>query len=120
MLAEGLIPLIARFSSETTFLLKIIIPTVHSVLFPYFRYNHLKQQFDLKSREAELVQDRLKQTTHHHKVEEVKALEQAIGIFSVRFYFGSVKLISDGRSVCCQLPKRLDRDFYGQLVRLQV
>eukprot|EP00112_Aurelia_sp_Birch-Aquarium-sp1_P013858 Seg2963.2 transcript_id=Seg2963.2/GoldUCD/mRNA.D3Y31 product="Structural maintenance of chromosomes protein 2" protein_id=Seg2963.2/GoldUCD/D3Y31 len=41
-------------------------------------YNHLKQQFDLKSREAELVQERLKQTTHHHKVEEVKSLEQAI------------------------------------------
>ena len=43
------------------------------------RFNRLKQQFDLKSRENELVQERLKQSTHHHKIEEVKHLEGEIG-----------------------------------------
>ena len=42
-------------------------------------YDRLKQQFDLKSREAELVEERLKQSRHHHKVEEVKSLEDEIG-----------------------------------------
>lgn len=41
-------------------------------------FNRLKQQFDLKSRENELVQERLKQSTHHHKIEEVKHLEGEI------------------------------------------
>ena len=49
------------------------------VFFAFQRYSQLKQQFDLKSREAELVQERLKQSTHHHKIEEVKSLEKEIG-----------------------------------------
>lgn len=34
----------------------------------------------MKSREVELVQERLKQSTHHLKVEELKAHENSIGI----------------------------------------
>eukprot|EP00794_Sanderia_malayensis_P008232 gene8232-9114_t len=41
-------------------------------------FNRLKQQLDLKSREAELVEERLKQSTHHHKVTEVESLQKEI------------------------------------------
>ncbi|XP_015779303.1 PREDICTED: structural maintenance of chromosomes protein 2-like [Acropora digitifera] len=40
------------------------------------KYRQVKQQFDLKVHEAELVQARLKQSTHHHQLEEVEALQK--------------------------------------------
>lgn len=43
------------------------------------RYRQVKQQFDLKVHEAELVQARLKQSTHHHQLEEVEALQKTAG-----------------------------------------
>ena len=43
------------------------------------RFRQLKQQYDLKVHEADLVETRLKQSTHHHQLEEIKALEQSIG-----------------------------------------
>ncbi|KAK3732610.1 hypothetical protein QZH41_016080, partial [Actinostola sp. cb2023] len=42
------------------------------------KYQHLKQQYDLKNHEAELAQTRMKQSTHHHQLEEVKALENTV------------------------------------------
>nr|QIC49989.1 structural maintenance of chromosomes protein 2 [Actinia equina] len=42
------------------------------------KYQQLKQQFDLKVHEAELAQTRMKQSTHHHQLEEIKALENSI------------------------------------------
>ncbi|XP_057298793.1 structural maintenance of chromosomes protein 2-like [Hydractinia symbiolongicarpus] len=42
------------------------------------RYNQLSTQLDMKSREVELVQERLKQSTHHLKVEELKSHENSI------------------------------------------
>ena len=43
------------------------------------RYRQIKQQYDLKVHEAELVQARLKQSTHHHQLEEVEALQKTVG-----------------------------------------
>lgn len=43
------------------------------------RFRQVKQQFDLKVHEAELVQARLKQSTHHHQLEEVEALQKTAG-----------------------------------------
>ncbi|KAK2569628.1 Structural maintenance of chromosomes protein 2 [Acropora cervicornis] len=43
------------------------------------KYRQVKQQFDLKVHEAELVQARLKQSTHHHQLEEVEALQKTAG-----------------------------------------
>jgi len=49
--------------------------------FFFYRFQQLKQQFDLKSHEAELAQTRMKQSTHHHQLEEVKALEHTVGMY---------------------------------------
>ena len=43
------------------------------------RFRQIKQQYDLKVHEAELVQARLKQSTHHHQLEEVEALQKTVG-----------------------------------------
>ncbi|XP_022781443.1 structural maintenance of chromosomes protein 2-like [Stylophora pistillata] len=42
------------------------------------KYRQIKQQYDLKVHEAELVQARLKQSTHHHQLEEVEALQKTV------------------------------------------
>lgn len=47
--------------------------------FYLFRYNQLSTQLDMKTREVELIEERLKQSTHHVKVEELKAHENCIG-----------------------------------------
>ena len=49
------------------------------------RYRQIKQQYDLKVHEAELVQARLKQSTHHHQLEEVEALQKTVGTLSASF-----------------------------------
>jgi len=42
------------------------------------KFQQIKQQYDLKVHEAELVQARLKQSTHHHQLEEVEALQKTV------------------------------------------
>ncbi|KAJ7386503.1 Structural maintenance of chromosomes protein 2 [Desmophyllum pertusum] len=42
------------------------------------KFREIKQQYDLKVHEAELVQARLKQSTHHHQLEEVEALQKTV------------------------------------------
>jgi len=42
------------------------------------KYNQLSTQLDMKTREVELIEERLKQSTHHVKVEELKAHENCI------------------------------------------
>lgn len=42
------------------------------------KFRQIKQQYDLKVHEAELVQARLKQSTHHHQLEEVEALQKTV------------------------------------------
>ena len=41
----------------------------------------------MKSREAELVEERLKQSTHHQKVEELDAYKMSVGMLSAPFSF---------------------------------
>ena len=48
------------------------------------RFRQIKQQYDLKVHEAELVQARLKQSTHHHQLEEVEALQKTVGKLPVQ------------------------------------
>ena len=50
-------------------------------MFDLPRFGHLKQQYELKVHEAELLDERLKQTTHHQQLEEMNALTKAIGMF---------------------------------------
>lgn len=50
-----------------------------TTLVPVTRFRQVKQQFDLKVHEAELVQAKLKQSTHHHQLEEVEALQKTAG-----------------------------------------
>uniref|UniRef100_A0A7M5XBT0 SMC hinge domain-containing protein n=2 Tax=Clytia hemisphaerica TaxID=252671 RepID=A0A7M5XBT0_9CNID len=42
------------------------------------RYNKLSTDLDMKTREIELVEDRLKQSTHHQKVEELDAYKASV------------------------------------------
>ena len=49
------------------------------------RFRQIKQQYDLKVHEAELVQARLKQSTHHHQLEEVEALQKTVGKLPIQF-----------------------------------
>ena len=43
------------------------------------RFRQLKKQYDLKIKEAELIESKLKQSTHHHQLEEVNALQKTVG-----------------------------------------
>ena len=58
-------------------------------IFSLFRFQQIKQQYDLKVHEAELVQARLKQSTHHHQLQEVEALQKTVGTSSVVFICNS-------------------------------
>ena len=51
------------------------------LLFEYYlyRYTTIKQQYDLKVNEAELLQARLEQSSHHQQLEEINTLQQTIG-----------------------------------------
>ena len=60
------------------------IPTVN------VRFNQLKEQYDLKVHEADLLQERLQQGSHHKQLEDIQALEASIGksfIFFSRYKF---------------------------------
>ena len=54
--------------------------------YPVIRFHQIKQQYDLKVHEAELVQARLKQSTHHHQLEEIEAMQKTVG----KVYRGSL------------------------------
>ena len=43
------------------------------------RYEQVKQQYDLKCQEAELLKTRLEQSSHHQQLEEINALQKSIG-----------------------------------------
>ena len=43
------------------------------------RFRQIKQQYDLKVHEAELVQARLKQSTHHHQLKEIETMQKTVG-----------------------------------------
>jgi structural maintenance of chromosome 2 len=45
------------------------------------RWRELKQQLDLKQQELHLLEEKLKQGTHHIQLEEIQGLEQTIGQF---------------------------------------
>ncbi|XP_028403632.1 structural maintenance of chromosomes protein 2-like [Dendronephthya gigantea] len=42
------------------------------------KFRQLKQQYDLKIKEAELIESKLKQSTHHHQLEEVNSLQKTV------------------------------------------
>ncbi len=42
------------------------------------RYRQLKQQYELKVHEANLLDERLKQSTHYQQLEEIEALNADI------------------------------------------
>ena len=44
-----------------------------------YRYTTIKQQYDLKVNETELLQARLEQSSHHQQLEEINTLQQSIG-----------------------------------------
>ena len=50
-----------------------------NMFFLTLRYRQLKQQYDLKVQEAELTEAKLKQSTHHHQLEEVNDLKKTVG-----------------------------------------
>ena len=43
------------------------------------RWMELKKQLDLKQSEAKLLEDKLRQSSHGQQLEEIDALQQAIG-----------------------------------------
>lgn len=47
-------------------------------------------QLDMKTREVELIEERLKQGSHHQKVEEVEAFKASIGRFIIHLYTGNL------------------------------
>jgi len=44
------------------------------------RWRELKQQYDLKSHDAKLLSDSLKQSSHGQQLEEINQLEATIGL----------------------------------------
>ena len=49
------------------------------ILRSFCRFTHLQTQLEIKTREVNIVEERLKQSTHHLKVEDLKAHESNIG-----------------------------------------
>lgn len=43
----------------------------------------MKQQFDLKSQESQLLSDKLKQSSHGQQLEDIKSLQKEIGKHSL-------------------------------------
>lgn len=72
---------------------EIFSQSLSLIIFSFFlsRYNNLNTQLDMKSREAELVEERLKQSTHHQKVEELDSYRDSVGMSTSLFYRGKSK-----------------------------
>ena len=47
-----------------------------------YRYAELKQQLELKQSEAQLREEKLKQSTHGQQLDEIQQLQQSIGTYS--------------------------------------
>ena len=45
-----------------------------------YRWRELKQNFDLKQQESQLLEDKLRQSTHGQQLEEINELQQSIGM----------------------------------------
>lgn len=50
------------------------------------RYQHLKQQWEMKSEEAELLQTKIQQSAYHKQQEDLLALKKTIGETKVFFF----------------------------------
>ena len=74
-----------RKQRKNVTLLSTVLYTRLTGYFFVSRFRQIKQQYDLKVHEAELVQARLKQSTHHHQLEEVEALQKTVGKLSVQY-----------------------------------
>jgi len=49
------------------------------MIYLLIRWRELKQQVDLKNQELELLEEKLKHSTHHKQLEEIQELEETIG-----------------------------------------
>ena len=67
------------------------------------RFRQLKQQYDLKIKEAELIESKLKQSTHHHQLEEVQALQQTVGMW-ISLFTACPSILTDKISISCITP----------------
>lgn len=47
--------------------------------FSFLRYRQLKQQWEMKTEEADLLQTKLQQSSYHKQQEELDALKKIIG-----------------------------------------
>lgn len=65
--------LICKNLSEST----IYVP--HISTFPPFRYRQLKQQYELKVEEEQILQAKLQQSSFHQQQEELERLRKTIG-----------------------------------------
>lgn len=52
----------------------------------FCRYNELKRQFDLKQSEAELLEGKLKQSSHGQQLDDIETLQKSIGIYFTIFF----------------------------------
>lgn len=51
----------------------------HISMFPPFRYRQLKQQYELKVEEEQILQAKLQQSSFHQQQEELERLRKTIG-----------------------------------------
>ncbi len=47
-----------------------------------FRYKDLKHQYEIKSKEAEMLENTLQQGTHHQQLKDIDDLKKSIGKLS--------------------------------------
>jgi len=52
----------------------------------------------MKTRELELVEERLKQSTHHQKVEELEAYQTSIGVLCCFVRWSRLERILEGKN----------------------
>lgn len=50
------------------------------------RWREMKQQYDLKNQEIELLSSKLKQSSHGQQLDEINKLQQTIGIVLSTIY----------------------------------
>lgn len=65
-----------------------------SYLYNIYRYTQLKQQFDLKANEAEMVKSRLEQGSHHQQLEDITALQTSIGNWTAKIMWAGKRIIA--------------------------
>jgi len=60
----------------------LLIARQYGVAWLWIRSRELKQQYDLKSHDAKLLSDSLKQSSHGQQLDEIEQLEATIGLSS--------------------------------------